>query len=90
MIRVGVIGMRGIGSQHAEVYVNNRSSDLVAVCDLVKERADGAAERFGAKSFESVPEMLRCEELDAVSVATGGFRERRRPLRTRHPVHGSR
>ena len=73
MIRVGVIGMRGIGSQHAEVYVNNRSSDLVAVCDLVKERADSAAERFGAKSFYNVPDMLRCEELDAVSVATGGF-----------------
>jgi predicted dehydrogenase len=73
MIRVGVIGMRGIGGQHAEVYMNNSRSDLVAVCDLVKERADSAAERYGAKPFYNIQDMLNCEELDAVSVATGGF-----------------
>ncbi len=73
MIRVGVIGMRGIGCQHAEVYVNNARSDLLAVCDLVRERADSAAERFGAKPYYNIRDMLNCEELDAVSVATGGI-----------------
>ncbi len=73
MIRVGVIGMRGIGGQHASVYVNNSRTELVAVCDFVRVRADSAAERLNAKPFYDVREMLRREELDAVSVATGGF-----------------
>ena len=73
MIRVGVIGMHGIGGKHAEAYVNNSRSGLVAVCDLVKERANSSANRFGAKPFYSVREMIDREELDAVSVATGGF-----------------
>ena len=47
MIRVGVIGMSGIGSNHASVYVGNNKSKLVAVCDIVKERADQAAEHDG-------------------------------------------
>ncbi len=73
MIRVGVIGMRGIGGQHAEVYANNSRSDLAAVCDLVKERADSAARRFGVRPYDNLQNMLHSEELDAVSVATGGF-----------------
>ena len=73
MIRVGVIGMRGIGGNHASVYRANPKSELVAVCDIVKERADRASEQFGAKAYYRVADMLKNEELDAVSVATGGF-----------------
>ena len=73
MLKVAVIGMRGIGANHAEVYARSDKADLVAVCDMVKERADAAAARFGATPHCSVEELLGSEELDAVSVATGGF-----------------
>ncbi|MCZ6632165.1 MAG: Gfo/Idh/MocA family oxidoreductase [bacterium] len=73
MIRVGVIGLRGIGNNHATTYHNHKKSDLLAVCDMVKERADDAAERYGAKAYYSIDDMLNNEELDVVSVATGGF-----------------
>ena len=73
MLKVAVIGMRGIGANHAEVYSRSDKADLVAVCDMVKERADDAAARFGARPHYSVEELLGSEELDAVSVATGGF-----------------
>ena len=73
MLKVAVIGMRGIGANHAEVYSRSDKVDLVAVCDMVKERADDAAARFGARPHYSVEELLGSEELDAVSVATGGF-----------------
>ena len=73
MLKVAVVGMRGIGTNHAEVYSRSDKADLVAVCDMVKERADEAAARFGARPHYSVEELLRSEELDAVSVATGGF-----------------
>ena len=73
MIRVGVIGMHGIGNNHASVYANNGKSQLAAVCDIVHERADQAAGRFGAKAYYSVEDMLKNEDLDAASIATGGF-----------------
>src|SRR5437764_195601 len=72
-LRVGVVGLRGIGNQHAEVYRSHELSDLVAVCDLDHARADAAAQRWDAKPYYSVREMLDHAGLDCVSVATGGF-----------------
>ena len=72
-LRVAVIGMRGIGNTHANVYHEHAGTSLVAVCDMVKERADESAQRLGVKAYYSVPSLLENETLDAVSVATGGF-----------------
>jgi UDP-N-acetylglucosamine 3-dehydrogenase len=72
-LRVGVIGMRGIGNTHAGVYRSDPLSELVAVCDIERSRADEASARWGVPAFYSVREMLAGAELDAVSVATGGF-----------------
>src|SRR5205809_2128678 len=73
MLRVAVIGMRGIGTTHATCYAGDSLAELVACCDVVKERADSTAQRFGARPYYSVQELLAREKLDAVSVATGGF-----------------
>ena len=72
-LRVAVIGMRGIGNTHADVYHEHAGTSLVAVCDMVKERADESAQRLGVKAYYSVPSLLENESLDVVSVATGGF-----------------
>jgi len=72
MLKVGIIGMGGIGNTHADMYMDNQRTQLVAVCDLIKERADAAASRLGAKAYYSAPEMLAAEDLDMVSVATAG------------------
>src|SRR3569833_2945200 len=71
-LRVGVVGTRAIGNQHADVYRNDPLSELVAVCDLDRTRADEAAARWGARAYYSLTEMLSETELDVVSVATGG------------------
>ena len=73
MIRAGVIGMRGIGENHAGVYKNNPAAELVAICDMIKERADETAAKFETKAYYTISDMLNNEELDTVSVATGGF-----------------
>jgi UDP-N-acetylglucosamine 3-dehydrogenase len=73
MLKVGVIGVRGIGETHASVYREDALAELVCVCDLQRERADEVARRCGVKAYYTVPEMLQAERLDAVSVATGGF-----------------
>src|SRR5436305_1409719 len=72
MLRVAVIGLGGIGNIHARVYSQNKEARLVAVCDLLPERAEGAAQRFGVTAYCDVAEMLRAEEIDAVSVCTAG------------------
>jgi predicted dehydrogenase len=72
-LKVGVVGVGNIGTIHAGVYKDNPKVELVAVCDIIKERADKAAEKFGAKPFYSVKEMLESGiHLDACSMCTKG------------------
>ena len=70
--KVGIVGARGIGERHARAYQQDPLAELVAVCDLIKERADEAAQMYGARAYTSLAEMLRHEDLDIVDVSTGG------------------
>jgi threonine dehydrogenase-like Zn-dependent dehydrogenase len=75
MLNVAIVGLGNIGNTHAGVYTAKLKDDvkLVAVCDIIKERADKAAEKYGTKAFYSIDEMLKSGvKLDAVSVATAG------------------
>ena len=72
-LRIGVVGMGGIGNRHAECYTNNKHTHVVAVCDIIKERADAAAQRWKAEPFYSVKGMLKSGiKLDACSMTTAG------------------
>ena len=73
MLRIGIVGLGGIGNTHARVYQANPKTDIVAVCDIIPERADKAAEAHVARAFYSIKDMLASGiELDACSVATKG------------------
>ena len=73
MLRIGIVGMGGIGNLHARCYGENRHTKVVAVCDIIRERADRAAEAYGAPAFYSVREMLASGiRLDACSMTTAG------------------
>ena len=72
MLKVAIIGLGGIGNTHATVYTENEASQLLAVCDMDKERADKAAARFGVKAYYSVADLIQNEPLDSVSVTTAG------------------
>ncbi len=72
-LRIGIVGLGGIGNTHARVYQGLEQTEIVAVCDLIKEKADRAAEAHGAKAFYSVQEMLDSDvEIDACSMCTAG------------------
>ena len=72
-LRVAVVGVGNIGTRHAEVYKANPKVELVAVCDIDRQRADKASARFGAKAFYSIKEMLASGiKLDACSMCTRG------------------
>jgi predicted dehydrogenase len=73
-LKCAVVGMGGIGNTHAGIYKDNPLSELVAVCDIVKEKADAAAEKLGVKAFYSLKDMLAAmPEIDVVSVTTSGY-----------------
>jgi predicted dehydrogenase len=73
-LKVGVVGMRGIGASHADCHVKDPLAKLVAVCDVVKQRADTEAAKRNVKAYHSLKEMLENEpDLDIVDVTTGGF-----------------
>jgi predicted dehydrogenase len=72
-LKVGIVGMHGIGFPHANSHANDPLSDFVAVCDNVKERADKAAEQYGVKAYYRLKDMLEDQDLDVVDVATGGL-----------------
>ena len=49
MLHIGIVGMGGIGNNHARCYTANENAKVVAVCDMVKEQADKAAESYGRR-----------------------------------------
>ena len=61
MINIAVVGLGGIGNNHARCYGNNPRTKVVAICDILKERADEAADTHEARAFCSVQEMLAAD-----------------------------
>jgi len=73
-LKVGIVGMKGIGVPHADAHAQDPLADLVAICDVLKDRADSAAAKYGVKAYYSLKDMLDGEpELDIVDVSTGGL-----------------
>lgn len=73
MLHVAIVGMGNIGNRHAQVYMKHPDAQIVAVCDIIKERADKAAAAYGCPAFYSVQSMLESGiQIDAASMATAG------------------
>lgn len=69
-LRVAVVGAGIYGIHHVDVYKQNPSVELVAVCDYSEKIRMEIEEEYKVKTYESVEEMVSNEELDAVSIAT--------------------
>ena len=66
-IRVAVVGVGHLGSIHARIYSQLQEAQLVAVCDLLPERASAAASQFNCLAVTDFRELL--DRVDAVSIA---------------------
>jgi predicted dehydrogenase len=72
-LNVAIVGMGGIGNTHGGVYQKRQDVKIVAVCDILKDRADKAAARYECPAFYSIQEMLKSgTKIDAASVCTAG------------------
>jgi len=67
-LRVGVVGIGHIGSNHARLYSEIDSADFAAVYDVDLARSNRIAKKFGATAAKSLEEFA--ELIDAASVAT--------------------
>jgi predicted dehydrogenase len=72
-LKVAIVGMGNIGNVHGRVYHAHPDTEIVAVCDIIPERSDRAAEKFGCQGFYSVQDMLNSGlHFDMASMATAG------------------
>ena len=70
-IRVGVIGVGSIAECHIAAYKADPRVELVAFCDINEERLKEKGQTHGVTNlFTDVNEMVKMQELDAVSVCT--------------------
>jgi UDP-N-acetyl-2-amino-2-deoxyglucuronate dehydrogenase len=66
----GVIGVGNIGPTHVAAVKAAPSAELVAVCDVTKGLADRYAQENGCAAVYSIEELLRRDDIQAVSVCT--------------------
>ena len=69
-LKIAVIGTGLVGSFHAETFFRNPNSELIAVCDIDKEKVNKIANRFKCKAYNEFESLINTEKLDAISVAT--------------------
>jgi predicted dehydrogenase len=71
MINVGIIGAGSISNLHTNAYKKLENVNIIAVCDINGARAKMYGEKYNIPHvFTDYNEMLKLDELDAVSVTT--------------------
>jgi UDP-N-acetylglucosamine 3-dehydrogenase len=73
-IKVGVIGCGSIAKhRHLPEYNLNGQAEIMAVCDIVEERAMDMAALYHAEAYIDYEDLLGNPEIDAVSVCTPNY-----------------
>ena len=70
--RIGILGCRGRGTSAARAYHAHPRTEIVGLCDLVKERLDILGEEVNVTArFTDLDEMIRQIQPDIVAIPTG-------------------
>ncbi|HEY3267749.1 MAG TPA: Gfo/Idh/MocA family oxidoreductase [Armatimonadota bacterium] len=70
-INFGIVGCGVIGNTHAQaIQTVPEVANLAAVCDIIPERANEFAKKYGGVPYYSLDEMLQHPGLDAINVCT--------------------
>jgi UDP-N-acetyl-2-amino-2-deoxyglucuronate dehydrogenase len=67
-----LVGCGQIGQRHAE-QINRIGGSLVAVCDPVAERANGMADRYQARPYSGLQDLLETESVDMAVICTPNY-----------------
>lgn len=67
--RILIVGVGSIGERHTRCFQRTGRCEI-AICEPIAERRREVAERYGARSFESLDAALGAEEFDAAVIAS--------------------
>lgn len=66
----GVIGCGRIAPKHTESIMAIPEAELIAVCDIIPEKADDFARKYQAEAHYDYHELLKRDDIDVVTIAT--------------------
>lgn len=68
--RFAIIGAGNIGKHHAATITTIDNATLVAVCDIIPERAQELAEKHNCAWYTDINEILKHDGIDIVTIGT--------------------
>jgi len=88
-IKIAVVGCGRISEKHFDTIMKFKEDlDLVALCDINKDKLNNSCKRFGASGYSSMGDMLKTEDIDVVSICTpSGIHSSQTILAARYGVH---
>jgi predicted dehydrogenase len=72
-LRVGLVGIGGMGGCHFFNYDNVEGAEIVAVCDVRTDMAKEKLKGRGIKVYKSLSGMLNNAELDMIDICTPSY-----------------
>lgn len=69
-LKAGIVGVGIIGNKHARALREEKCVEIVALTDLLFDRAKELGNKISATPYKTVEEMLENEELDIAVIAT--------------------
>lgn len=72
-VRFGVVGVGGMGGNHAKGFANLEEATLVAVADVDGDTSARVAAETGATTYASAEELIEKGDVEAVIIATPHF-----------------
>lgn len=66
-LRTAVVGAGKMGAIHSKVYSQLNESELVAVVDVQKDKAEALAGQYGCRSFTNIEALI--DKVDAVTIS---------------------
>lgn len=67
-VHCAIVGLGAVSPGHLSAIKKIENAELVAVCDIVKEKAINAAETYGCKAYYDYDVMLEDQNIDLVHV----------------------
>ncbi len=74
-VRLALVGAGHMGEYHAQAIAERDDADLVAVCDIDRERAVAVAETHGARAVGGVTELAGAVDAAVVAASTSSHRD---------------
>lgn len=69
-VKVGIIGVGGMGKAHVKALTELEEADLVAVSDVNEETVNAVAQETGAKPFTNYEDLITSGGVESVVIAT--------------------